>query len=188
MAANEVVSAPWDEMIVVGRVARAHGRRGEVIVNLETDFPEIRFRQGNLVYAQIDGQTRGFRIAAVRFQSGRPVLALAGIETMTQAEALALLEFRVPETELMPLPADTYYQHQLTGCGVTTVGGALVGTVMEVRGGAGAHRLVVRTPSGSDEEEIEVPLAEPICVRVDLEHRMIVVDPPDGLLELNQRR
>ena len=151
-------------------------------------FQRFDFGRGMSSTGSSMGRCGNFGIEAVHFQSGRPVLALGGVDTMTQAEALAALELRVPETELVPLPVDTYYQHQLMGCGVKTVGGALVGTVIDVRGDAGAHRLVVRSPGGPDEEEIEVPLAEPICVQVDLEHRMIVVDPPDGLLDLNQRR
>ena len=105
---------------------------------------------------------------------------------MSQAEALASLELRVPEQTLAPLPSGTYYQHDLMGCEVTTVGGAVVGTVTAVQGALGATRLLVRSPNQAD--EIEVPLAEPICVQVDPEHKTIVVDPPDGLLDLNRRQ
>ena len=177
---------PWDKMVAVGRVARPHGLRGEVIVNPETDFPERRFRLGEVVYTKIDDEVQACRIRAVRFHAGRPLVALDGVETMSQAEALASLELRVPEQTLAPLPSGTYYQHDLMGCEVTTVGGAVVGTVTAVQGALGATRLLVRSPNQAD--EIEVPLAEPICVQVDPEHKTIVVDPPDGLLDLNRRQ
>ena len=185
----------WEAMVVVGRIARAHGNRGQVVVNLETDFPEDRFQAGRIVYVNNDGRPQPCRIAGVRFQAGRPVLVLDGVETMSQAEALAQQELRVPEATLAPLPAGTYYQHDLLGCEVATTTGTFVGTVVGVRGTVGVNRLVVRPVErrekddrfGRDDDEIEVPLAEPICVRVDPARRVIVIDPPDGLLELNRR-
>ena len=114
---------------MVGRVARAHGNRGQVIINPETDFPEQRFRDGNVLYAHIDGRARSFRIVAARFHAGRPVVLLGGVDTMTQAETLAGVELRVPETDLAALPAGTYYHHQLIGCAVRTAEGEPVGTV-----------------------------------------------------------
>ena len=180
----------WDEMIVVGRIARAHGNRGQVIANVETDLPDRRFRQGNALHVQVDGGLRTLRIAAARFHAGRPVLTLAGVETMDQAEALAGLELRVPESELPPLPPGSFFHHALTGCAVRTVAGADVGTVAAVGGAAGAHRLLVRRTGDPDGAtgEIDVPLAAAICVEVDPERRLIVVDPPEGLLELNRRQ
>ena len=81
-----------DDLVLVGRVARAHGNRGQVIVNLDTDFPDERFRAGAVVMVG-----RGSRaIREVRFHQGRPIIALEGIETMTEAEALAGAELKVP--------------------------------------------------------------------------------------------
>ena len=190
MPRNDAEPAGWVEMVVVGRVARAHGNRGAVIVNLETDFPEQRFQPGNLLYGNSGGRIRSLRIEASRFQNGRPVLTLAGVETIDQAESLAGVELRVPEGELVSLPPDSYYHHELTGCVVRTVAGEVVGTVTAVEGAGGVHRLFVRRSDEPDDQgdEIELPLAEPICVSVDTEHRVVVVDPPDGLLELNRRR
>ena len=183
-------AALWEEMIVVGCIARAHGNRGQVIVNVETDFPERRFRAGGTLHAAADGRPLRLEIVAARFHRGRPVLTLNGVDTMNAAESLAGLELRVPESELPPLPPGTFYHHALTGCAVRTVEGVDVGTVTAVSGAPGAQRLLVRRagdPDGSS-GEIDVPLAASICVRVDPEHGVIVVDPPEGLLELNRRR
>ena len=190
MPPNEADATPWDQMIVVGRIARAHGNRGQVIVNVETDFPERRFRPGGTLHAAADGRPLRLEIVAARFHGGRPVLTLDGVETMDAAEALAGLELRVPESELPRLPPGTFYHHALTGCAVRTVEGVDVGIVTEVSGLPGAHRLLVRRAGDPDglTGEIDVPLADSICVQVDPERRVIVVDPPQGLLELNRRR
>lgn len=190
MPPNEAGQPPWDGMIVVGRIARAHGNRGQVIANVETDFPELRFQPGNALHVLAAGGVRRLEIAASRFHAGRPVLTLDGVSTMDEAEALAGQELRVPESELPGLPAGSFYHHALTGCAVRTVAGAEVGTVEAVRGAGGAHRLLVRRADDPDgaEGEIDVPLAESICVDVDPERGIIVVDPPEGLLDLNRRK
>ena len=172
-------------MVVVGRVARAHGRRGEVVVNPETDFPERRFGQGSILYTAAASGQRALRIEAVRFQGGRPVLAFQGVESMSQAETLAGCELRIPESEQHALPEDVYYEHELVGCEVQTVDGVAVGTVVEVQGVAGASRLLVRKSDSGG--EVDIPMAEPICVRVDTVGRVVVVDPPPGLLDVNRR-
>ena len=91
-------------MVVVGRIARTHGRRGEVIVNLETDFPERRFRRDGIVYVTVAGDLRALRIEETRLQSGRPVIAVEGFDSITKAEALVGHELRVPMFEQQPLP------------------------------------------------------------------------------------
>lgn len=190
MTAHEAETGAWEAMAVVGRVARAHGRRGQVVIDADTDFPARRFRCGNVLYAGGSGRIRSFRIAAVRFHGGRPLVALDGVDTMDQAESLAGAELRVPEAALESLPPGVYYHHQLIGAAVRTAAGEDIGTVTAVRGASGCHRLLIRPcgdPDGS-RGEIEAPLAESICVRIDPDAGLIVVDPPEGLLELNRPR
>jgi 16S rRNA processing protein RimM len=172
----------WREMAVVGIVARTHGRRGEVVVNPETDFPEARFRAGGTLFLERDGVPVAVRIRDVRFHGGRPVVAVDGVETLDEAEGLRGAELRVPETALHPLPADTWYEHDLVGCAVRTVGGEAVGSVGGIEGPAGAKRLIVRHEGG----EVDIPLVAPICVSIDTRAGSIVVDPPEGLLEVNR--
>ena len=177
-----VQAGRWDAMVVVGRVARSHGRRGQVIVNTETDFPEARFRAGNTLYASFQEQAVEFRITTARFQSGRPVLGFAGVTTIDDASRLVGAELRVPEATLHPLPAGAFYEHVLVGCKAITVAGASVGTVTAVQRGGGANCLLVHNHEG----EVDVPLVDSICVRIDTASRTVVIDPPDGLLELNR--
>ena len=170
-------------MALVGRIARAHGNKGQVIVNLDTDFPEERFRPGASLFVNEGGGVRELTITSVRFQRDRPVLGLRGVEDMNAAEAMAGLELRVPAAWLTPLPPGTYYRHDLVGCGVETTGGRAVGVVKDVEGTMGGSRLVVKAPHG----DVLIPLAAEICRTIDVASRRIVIDPPEGLLELNDK-
>ncbi len=169
-------------MALVGRVARAHGTRGEVIVNPETDFPNERFRVGEQLHVVLESGVEVLDIRAVRFQQGRPVVAFQGVETMTEAQRLAGRDLRIPEASLHELPAGIYYEHDLVGCTVVTAGGEALGFVAGVAGSAGNTWLEV----GTGPAEILIPFAAAICVEIDMARRRIVVDPPEGLLEANR--
>jgi 16S rRNA processing protein RimM len=171
----------WDEMVLVGIVARTHGNRGEVILKSETDFPEERFKVGGTLYARIgSGPTEPLQVTAVRFQQGRPIIGLAGISSITEAERLATAVLKVPESEQAPLPEGTYYHHQLIGCEVSTRTGEEIGRVTSVGGSGSASWLVVR----GSRAEVLIPLAAEIC-DIDVRAKRIVVTPPAGLLEVN---
>lgn len=178
-----MTEAEWNECALVGRVARAHGNRGQVIVNPETDFVEERFRVGAELLANRAGRIERLRVTAMRVHLGRPVVAFDLVDSMDAAEAMAGVELRVPADELAPLPDGMFYRHDLVGCRVETTGGVEVGAVTSVEGELGASRLVVAAPGG----DILIPLADAICVVIDIAARRIVIDPPEGLLELNRR-
>ena len=174
----------WDEMVVVGRIARAQGNRGQVIVDPVTDFPDERFKAGSVLQIQRNNTIESLTIEDARFHRGRPVLQLAGIETMNAAEALAGTELRVPADALQALPPGSYYHHELIGCAVATRDGRAIGEVTSVDGGSTGSLLVIKR----SDTEVLIPLVEGICVSVDIPGRKIVVEPPDGLLELNVTR
>ncbi len=171
------------EMALVGRIARAHGIRGQVIVNSETDFPEARFHPGAELFVERRGTVESVTLTTVRFQNGRPVIGIAGVDTMNDAETFAGCELRVPVDRLASLPAGTYYRHDLIGCRVETADGTEVGIVDDVEGTMAGSRLVVSGARG----EILIPLAAHICTTVDTVRKRIVIDPPEGLLDLNGR-
>src|SRR4051812_9957917 len=173
--------ATWDEMALVGRIARAHGIRGQVIVNAETDFPDERFQPGAELFIQRGGRIETLTVTTARFHKERPVIGIAGVETMTDAETLAGLELRVPIDRLAALPAGTFYRHDLIGCQVDTRDGRTVGVVRDVEGTIGGSRLVIDGDAG----EVLIPLVAPICAEVDAAGKRIVIDPPDGLIEIN---
>jgi len=173
----------WDDMAVVGRIARAHGIRGQVIVNPETDFPEARFQAGAELFIERNGAAIPVRLTSARFHGRRPVIGIDGVETMTDAEALGGLELRVPVDRLAPLPPDTFYRHDLIGCVVETVDGRTVGRVTDVEGTMAGSRLIVDGERG----EVLIPLVAEICTVVDPAAKRIVIDPPGGLIEVNAR-
>ena len=168
-------------MAAVGRIARAHGIRGQVIVNLDTDFPGERFQPGAELFVERNGTVQALTLTTVRFHGDRPVIGIEGVETMNDAEALAGRELRVPVDRLVPLPGGTFYRHDLMGCRVETSAGEPVGTVEQVEGTLRGSRLVVATSRG----EVLIPLVAEICTTIDPAGKRIVIDPPEGLLELN---
>lgn len=168
------------DLVLVGRVARAHGNKGQVIVNMDTDFPAERFRPGAVLLVGADAMPRAIR--EVRFHQGRPVLALEGIETMNDAEGLAGAELKVPAGDAAALPEGTFYHYDLIGCDVQDTLGRRVGPVTAIEGTIEMSRLVIAGARG----EVLVPLVADICVDVDVARRRIIVDPPEGLLELNE--
>jgi 16S rRNA processing protein RimM len=173
--------ANWEDMAVVGRVARTHGLRGEVIVNVETDFPAERFHPGAELFVVRGGELMRLTLAGVRFHQGRPIVSVTGIDSIDRAQELSGLDLRVPPERLVPLPAGTFYRHDLVGCRVETSAGQALGLVKEVEGTLAASRLVV----ASGDREILIPLASEICTAIDVEGKRIVIEPPEGLLELN---
>src|SRR5450830_1572066 len=129
-------------MALVGRIARAHGIRGQVIVNAETDFPDKRFQPGAELFIERGGTVEPIRLSTVRFQHDRPVIGIEGVATMNDAQALAGYELRVPADQLAALPAGVFYRHDLIGCRVETRAGATVGVVQDVHGTPARSRLV----------------------------------------------
>jgi 16S rRNA processing protein RimM len=166
-----------DELLLIGRVARPHGIRGQVIVNHDTDFMEDRFKVGQVVRVGPADRTVDREIVAVRFHQGRPIVTFACTGTMDEAEALAGAELWVPQSELAPLPEGTFYRHDLVGCEVRDTAGALVGCVTAVEGTLERSYLVV-------DGDVMIPLVEHICLQVDMPARRVTVSPPEGLIEL----
>ena len=174
----------WDDMVLVGRIARPHGVRGQVIVNPDTDFVDDRFVSGATMWVRSGQREEALTIASARVQNGRPVVGFEGFSSIEDVERLAGLELRVPENTLQALAENVYYQHQLVGCAVETIGGMHLGEVSRVDGGAGGSLLTVR----GTRSEVLIPFAQHICVEVDVAGRRIRIDPPDGLLELNEKK
>jgi 16S rRNA processing protein RimM len=167
------------DLLLVGRIARAHGIRGRVIVNPETDFMEDRFRAGQVLKVGSPESARDYEILEARFHQGRPIVRLAGIDTIEDAEALAGSDLWLPEAGLAPLPEGTFYRHELIGCEVQDVAGTVLGRVTAVEGSLDRSYLVV-------DGHIMVPLVSGICVSVDIAQRRVMVDPPEGLVDLNR--
>jgi 16S rRNA processing protein RimM len=171
--------ADWDELILVGVVARTHGTSGQVIVNPHTDFVDERFEVGARLDTRLaDGTRRVSEVTSYRLHQGRPIIGIAGIASIDEAERLTGAEFKIDPAAQHALPEGQYYHHQLIGCDVVTDDGSRVGRVVAVTG-EGQSRLVVDGP----QRRLEIPLADEIC-SVRVPERRIVVRPPEGLLDL----
>jgi 16S rRNA processing protein RimM len=170
-----------EDLLLIGTIARAHGNKGQVIVNPESDFLEERFREGATLLVGEKLMPR--RVMSARIQQGRPIIALEGVDTMDAAEGLAGTELKMPVHEMGSLPEGTYYRHDLVGCQVEDTEGRLIGEVTAVEGTMEASRLVIAAPHG----EVLIPLVADICVDVKPAEKRIRVAAPDGLLELNER-
>ena len=171
-------------MAVVGRIARPHGIRGQVVVNPETDFPHERFQTGAALFMKRSAEMEKLVISSIRFHNERPIVGFEGVDDMTAASTLAGSELRVPLDQLTKLPPETFYRHDLVGCIVERTDGSHVGTVSEVEGTLAGSRLVVATERG----DVLVPLVAEICRSVDVAAKRIVIEPPVGLLEVNEQR
>lgn len=177
-------------LVVVGRVGRAHGVRGDVVVEVRTDDPGRRFAPGSRLLttsgAAAPGpvpSTAAVTVENARWHSGRLLLHLCGVDDRTAAEALrgVLLQVEVDPGEV-PTDADEFYDHQLVGLAVVDRAGASVGSVVEVV--HGPQDLLVVERSTSDRTRSLIPFVRALVPEVDLDGGRLVVDLPDGLLDL----
>jgi 16S rRNA processing protein RimM len=169
-----------DDLVSVARIARPQGHRGEVIADLLTDFPE-RFARLDRVYVKrADGRFLLLNLENSRLHKSRVALKFAGCDSVSAAEELRGARVMVPHDQLVELPEDTYYDFDLIGCEALSVEGQYLGRVEEVRNYGAAPLLVVRDGS----RELLIPLVLSICVEISTERKRIVVDPPEGLLDL----
>ncbi len=181
---DEVTSDAFDdlELVAVARVVRTRGLRGELVAELLTDFPDRFEGLERLIALMPSGQRESVKIEEYWLQSGRVVFKFAGFDSIEAATALIGCELTVPEDERVELTANEYYDWELTGCRVQNISGDYIGQVESVLH-TGATDLLVVKRSGSTQEHL-VPLADEICTEIDKEKKLILIDPPEGLLEL----
>ena len=169
--------------LVVGRVVKAHGVTGEVVVEVRTDDPDARFTAGTELRGRFakGGAERRYVIDSVREHGARLLIRLDGVADRNAAEALRGTVFLVESADLPPIEdPDEFYDHQLEGLQVVTTEGVTVGKVAEVLHTAGGELLAVRAEVG----EVLVPFVSAIVTSVSLADQTIEIDPPEGLLEL----
>ena len=171
--------------LVVGRVAKAHGVTGELVVDVRTDDPDDRFAPGNRLRLK-PARGKGGQdvvIESARPHGGRLLVRLPGVSFRNGADALRGHLFVVDSAELPPIDdPDEFYDHQLEGLSVRTVEGQDLGSVTEVLHTAAGELLSVRTAEG---REVLVPFVSAIVTSVSLADRLVEIDPPEGLLDLD---
>ena len=177
-AAAEAVG---DELVAVAKAVRTRGLRGEIVADLLTDFPERFEGLEELIAVAPDGKRLPLALEDHWLQGQRVILKFAGYDSIEASTALVGYEFAVPEQERVELDEDEFYDWELIGCRVETTAGEKLGVVREVlKTGAVSVLLIEKEATG---REHLIPLAETICVEIDIENKLIRVDPPEGLLE-----
>jgi 16S rRNA processing protein RimM len=179
--------------LVVGRVVKAHGISGELVVDVRTDDPQGRFFAGNRLRlkgsrtgpsstAGTSASAREVEVESARPHGARMLVRLAGVIDRDGADALRGNLFIVDSADLPPIDdPDEFYDHQLEGLTVRTVENVAIGVVAEVLHTPAGELLSVRTAANT---EVLVPFVAAIVTSVSLDSGVIEIDPPDGLLDL----
>ncbi|MFE3590318.1 ribosome maturation factor RimM [Streptomyces niveus] len=168
--------------LVVARIGRAHGIKGEVTVEVRTDEPELRLGPG-AVLATEPASTGPLTVETGRVHSGRLLLRFAGVGDRTGAEALrnTLLIAEVDPQD-MPEDPDEYYDHQLMDLDVVLADGTEIGRITEITHLPSQDLFIVERPDGT---EAMIPFVEEIVTEIDLVKQRAVIDPPPGLIDDN---
>jgi len=176
--------------LVVGRVVKAHGISGELVVDVRTDDPDERFSAGNRLHLKArpsrggssGGGSREVVVESARPHGARMLVRLVGVSDRDGADALRGNVFVIDSAELPPIDdPDEFYDHQLEGLAVRTRDGQQIGSVAEVLHTGAGELLSVRNPEG---HEILIPFVSAIVTSVSLADGIVEIEPPEGLLEL----
>ena len=174
--------------VIVGRIGRPHGIRGEVVIGVRTDEPDLRFTVGTTLGSgptpDGDNPPGQLTVAAKRWHSGQLLIAFAGVTDRTAAGELTGSWLSVDSSQLPATPdPDEFRDHELIGLSVRTCAGEAVGVVTDVLH-YGQDVLVIRRPD--DGGEHLVPFVKAIVPEVDVAAGTIIIDPPPGLLDPSQ--
>lgn len=174
------------QYLTIGKIARPHSNRGEVIINIMTDFPSRFFESSEFLIKIGNNEPVFFEVAGAREHKGRVIAKLKGIDSINDAESLRNALIVIPEDERMDKDDDNYFYHyELLGMSVIDLDGKFIGKVREVMEIAGGRDiLAVNTDNG----EALIPFVDKFCVEIDREKEEILVDLPSGLLEINKKK
>ena len=161
--------------IIAGKVVQPHGLKGWVKVVVTSENP-LRFTQGNSLI--LEGTHRRLTIEEVRPVQGCLLVKFSDVEDRDQAVALKGRELWITEDEVGPPPPDTFWEHQLLGLRVETLGGERLGTVEDILVTGSNDVLIVR-----GEKEVLIPLIRDVVREVRLTEGVILIEPLPGLLE-----
>ncbi|WP_182349087.1 ribosome maturation factor RimM [Tomitella gaofuii] len=183
--------------LVIGRVAKSHGIRGELAVEIRTDAPDERFAVGSILRGRRprDSAAQEYTVEAAREHAGRLLLRLAGVADRAAADALRGTLFVVDSDDLpRSSDPDEFYDHELEGLEARLADGGRLGVVAEVVHTAGGELLAIRRDAGErrgsagpgDPGEVLVPFVSAIVTEVSLADGFVRIDPPRGLLDFSE--
>lgn len=169
------------DLISVAQIVKVRGLRGEVVADLLTDFPDRFEHLESVVGIAPDEARRSLQIEEHWFHGDRIVFKFAGFDTIDEAKELVNYQLAVPAEDRVELPNDSFYEWELVGCRVETIDGSQVGEVKDIMHTGGVEILTVVDEGG---RERLIPMANEIIVEINVEKKLIRIDPPEGLLEL----
>ena len=181
---EEAPAAAAEAMVTVATGLRLRGAAGRLTATLVPGgVDQFKDRPWVLV-GRAGGAGARHEVEDYTIYGGKVILKLRGIESAAQAETLVGQDILLPCKGLVDLPEGTYYIFELVGLRVRTRAGRDLGTVRDVLQTGGTPLLVLDPASGAGRGEILLPVARSICTSIDTASGRIIVDPPEGLLEL----
>ncbi|MEQ1604348.1 MAG: ribosome maturation factor RimM [Pyrinomonadaceae bacterium] len=167
------------DLVAIANIVRTRGLKGEVVADMLTDFPERFESLVDVIGVRESSERLELKIEKFWFQNGRVILKFVGFDTIERSETLRNVEICVPESDAVELGEGEFFDWELAGCRVETIDGTQIGEVRELMRTGGTELLVV----AGELKEYLIPFAEAICIEVDVENKLIKIDPPEGLLE-----
>lgn len=173
-----------EDKILLGRICKAHGTKGEVVLSCFSEQPENIRQYGELFLMDADGRLSvPLTVGSCRKRGKNAILAFQGIRSRSQLEELLGAAVLVAKENLLPLPKNQFYWFQFQGKKVLTAAGEEIGTVQRLFSNGAQDILVVQAEG--EAEEIFIPVTEEILIAEKKEQ--LIVAPPPGLLEINRR-
>jgi len=167
--------------ITIALIVRTRGNKGEVLADSLTDFPD-RFDMLAEVWLEFENsRLQKITLDSTWEHKGRRILKFAGFDTISSAETLIGCLVQIPEEQAVQLPEGTYFDHDLIGCSVEDSHGMHLGVVEDILRISGNNQLVVKDL----DKEFLIPAVETICTRISIKKKQIIVDPPEGLMDLD---
>ncbi|WP_335870695.1 ribosome maturation factor RimM [Bacillus sp. 2205SS5-2] len=162
----------------VGKIVNTHGVKGELRIISSTDFPEERYRKGNVLSLFLEKEEISLTVSSYRRHKNFDLLTFEGYENINDVERFKGGTLKVTEDQLSELEEGSFYFHEIIGCNVTTTSGEEIGEVKEILAPGANDVWVVKGNKG----EFLIPYIEDIVVSIDVEKKQIVIEPMEGLL------
>lgn len=165
----------------VGKIVNTQGLKGEVRVVSKTDFPELRYKVGNILYLFLPKSTIPIELTVKSHRSHKnfELLTFEGLETIDEVDKFRDGTLKIPESQQGILEADEFYFHEIIGCEVFTVGGEEIGKITEILTPGANDVWVVKGKGG---KEVYIPYIHEVVKKVDIQEKVILIDPMEGLL------
>ena len=167
-----------ETLVWIGRVMNTHGRRGQVAID-SREGGKTAFAKGKRIYGRdARGEERGFTVHSVRYHKEKTILEFCEVQDIHEAARLIGHSLYIDQKDLEALPPDEFYWHQLHGLRVETEKGTALGTLEGVFSTGSNDVFVVR----KEGEEFFIPAIEEIVRKVDLQEKVMIIRPMEGLL------